>query len=559
MTSPPLSFQLRQLADFAEIRGVSLEATDWRRLADDLDRAGTAEQARLTQLARRNRLADNTLVHPSLHWKLREVLLDGPDLAIGTAWAALPWLLRRLLEFAATDSAGAAALARAGIVTLSDLTAALQDSHLPAEFAGSEESLRMAAETLAIERQRMTLGRAVEMIDSLVLLIAAAYPDLQNPTPAGDLRRFEPIVDSLVVVAGASDPPAALESLGTISTLRILHRTARRALVAYQQAEADIRIAAPDEFGTVLYAATGSRAHLVAMRARQPVVRLCAREAEIYAHAGLPWIAPELRHDSGEIEAALHGRLPDLVTREQIRGDLHMHSTYSDGRDSLAEMVHMCAVLGYEYIAMTDHSERAGAPKTVSRDALARQRDEIARLRERFPAMTILHGIEVDIMPDGRLDFPDEILETLDIVLASLHDSGGHDAARLTRRCLSVISHPLVNVISHPANRLVGRDNGYALDFPAIYAAAAESGTALEIDGAPTHLDLDGVRAREAVAAGVTVTIDSDCHRARLLDRQMRLGVGTARRGWVQPHQVLNTRPIAEVREFIQAKRRSAR
>jgi DNA polymerase (family X) len=169
--------------------------------------------------------------------------------------------------------------------------------------------------------------------------------------------------------------------------------------------------------------------------------------------------------------------------------------------------------------------------------------------------MTILHGIEVDIMPDGSLDFPDEVLESLDIVLASLHNPAGHSPARLTRRCLSAIQHPLVNVITHPANQLVGRDQGYALDFPAVYAAAAESGTALEIDGAPSHLDLDGDRARAAVAAGVTVTIDSDCHRARLLDRQMAMGIGTARRGWVEPGHVLNTRPIEAVREFIAAKR----
>jgi DNA polymerase (family X) len=140
-------------------------------------------------------------------------------------------------------------------------------------------------------------------------------------------------------------------------------------------------------------------------------------------------------------------------------------------------------------------------------------------------------------------------------VLASLHDQAGHDAQRLTRRCLAAIAHPLVNVITHPANRLVGRNSGYDLDFPAIFAAAAETGTALEIDGAPSHLDMDGERARAAVAAGVTVTIDSDCHKAALLDRQMRLGVGTARRGWVEPRHVLNTRPLPDVRAFIDAKR----
>jgi DNA polymerase (family 10) len=159
-------------------------------------------------------------------------------------------------------------------------------------------------------------------------------------------------------------------------------------------------------------------------------------------------------------------------------------------------------------------------------------------------------------MPDGRLDFADRILEPPDIVLASLHDPAHHDARRLTQRCIQAIRHPLVTIVTHPANRLVGRRDGYPLDFDAVYAAAAETGTALEVDGAPSHLDLDGAHARGAIAAGVTLSVDSDCHRARLLARQMELGVGTARRGWVEPRHVLNTRPLREVRAFIAAKRR---
>ena len=232
-----------------------------------------------------------------------------------------------------------------------------------------------------------------------------------------------------------------------------------------------------------------------------------------------------------------------------------MHTIYSDGADSLEAMVSACCALGYEYIAITDHSERAGASRTLSRRDLSRQRAEIETMRERYPQITILHGVETDIMPDGSLDFPDRLLESLDIVLASLHDSARQDAKTLTRRCLQAIHHPLVNVVAHPANRLVGRRAGYALDFDAVFAAAAETGTALEVDGAPAHLDLEGERAREAIAAGVTLTIDSDCHRARLLERQMQLGVGTARRGWVEPRHVLNTRPVDQVRAFIAKKR----
>ncbi len=281
-----------------------------------------------------------------------------------------------------------------------------------------------------------------------------------------------------------------------------------------------------------------------------------ASEDALYASLGLAFIPAELRQGTGEIEAAAAGRLPALVETADMRGDLHMHTTYSDGRDPLESMLAGCHALGYEYVAITDHSSGAAASRTLARDDIAHQRDDIDLLREQFPGMTILHGIEVDILPDGRLDFEDAILERFDIVLASLHNHAGQDADRLTRRSIAAIRHPLVNVLCHPANRLVGHYDGYDLDFDALYAAAIETGTALEVDGAPSHMDLDGTRARAAAAAGVTISVDSDCHRAPALARQMRFGVGTARRGWVEASQVLNTRPLAEVRAFIEAKRR---
>jgi DNA polymerase (family 10) len=218
-------------------------------------------------------------------------------------------------------------------------------------------------------------------------------------------------------------------------------------------------------------------------------------------------------------------------------------------------MIQAAHAIGYEYIAITDHSEHAGASRTLTLSEIERQRKEIARLRGEAPGMTILHGIEVDILPDGALDCPDPVLASLDIVLASLHESAGQDFRQLTRRCLGAIHHPLVSVITHPANQLIGRRPGYDMDYAAIYQAAAETGTALEIDGAPAHLDLSGERAREAVQAGATVVIDSDCHRSRSLDRQMRMGVGTARRGWVEPRHVLNTRSAADVLAFVATKR----
>ncbi|PYR79570.1 MAG: hypothetical protein DMF86_03175 [Acidobacteria bacterium] len=398
-----------------------------------------------------------------------------------------------------------------------------------------------------------TLGRAWDLLESLLPLFASC-PELDGVEPAGDVRRFEALVSALVIVARAADPERAIDALARQRELTdVVERTARRLVVRFRLAQVDVRVAPRDEFGTVLFTATGTAAHVSAVRQRT-TPGFAATEPDVYRQAGLPFIPPEIRAGTDEIELARQGRVPALVAREDIRGDLHMHTTFSDGRDSLTEMVTAYATLGYEYIAITDHSVGASASRTVTIDQLARQRDEIERLREQFPSLAILHGIEADILPDGRLDFPDAVLAGLDIVLASLHERDGQSGARLTDRCVAAIRHPLVTVITHPSNQLVGQREGYDLDYPRLYAAAAETGTALEIDGAPGHLDLDGEHAREAVAAGVTVSIDSDCHRARSLERQMWLGVGTARRGWVEPRHVLNTRPMAEVRAFIDAK-----
>jgi DNA polymerase (family 10) len=557
VTARDLLIPLRQLADLADIRGSSVEAAAWRELAAAIEHAGPDETTRLRELAQRRQPGGYPGIPPGQQRKLHDLLVADPAAVIRADQAQLPWLVHRLLEFGIVDIAGAVSLARLGILTSTDLDAGLQDGRIAGHLGAQHERLHVAAQAFSVERARAPLGRAVDLADNFIRLVADACPGLEHLTPAGDLRRFEPLVESLIIVGCAADPPACLSVIASIPAVQpILHLTARRAIVSYERTEIDLRLATADELGTTLCLATGSLEHVGALRGRQAAVRLCAREEEVYANAGLPWIPPEMRNDTGEIEAASTGALPALVLREHIRGDLHIHSTYSDGRDSLAEMVRTCASLGYEYIAITDHSERAAASRTVTVAALARQRDEIARLQARYPGLTILHGIEVDIMPDGSLDFPDHVLEGLDIVLASLHDRAGHDGARLTGRYLAAIEHPLVNIITHPANRLVGHSPGYELDFDALYAAAAATGTALEIDGAPNHLDMDGEHARAAVAAGATVVIDSDCHRARLLDKQMRLGIGTARRGWVGPAHVLNTRPLAEVRAFIAAKRR---
>ncbi len=553
-----LSRALNTLADLAEIRGDASDAADCRQAAEFIATLNDSAAAALLQRGREDRLQDDTYVPPRAGRRIQELAIDGEEAAIRGARGMLPTLFRALLTLGVVDTNEAALLVRnLGILTLGDLQRGLQTGRILEIFNEDVDArLRQAAPAIAADAAPLPLGRARELAESMTIAVGECAPAVDALVPSGDVRRFESLASDLVLVGRSSDPLTAIEQVCLARGVdEIRHRGSRRVIVSTQGAEVDIHVAATEEYGTVLFSTTGSRAHFQAMRARAGHVTLVPREEDVYTRAGLPYIAPELREDRGEVEAAAAGTLPRLVSVEDIRGDLHMHTMYSDGGDTVDAMVAACCAIGYQYIAITDHSERAAASRTLARRDLARQRDDIHRARDRYPQITILHGVEVDIMPDGSLDFPDRVLESFDIVLASLHESAGHDGKMLTWRCLQAIRHPLVTIVAHPANRLVGRRAGYPLDYDAVFAAAVETGTALEVDGGPSHLDLEGERAREAIAAGATLAIDSDCHRARWLRRQMAMGVGTARRGWVEPRHVLNTRTLDDVRTFIAAKR----
>jgi DNA polymerase (family 10) len=357
--------------------------------------------------------------------------------------------------------------------------------------------------------------------------------------------------------------------------VREIYRSPRRLYVKLEREQVGIRCPTPDSAGATLLALTGSAAHIeqlseLARRRgwvldREGLHRgggaspLGATEEAIYAALDLPFVPPEIREGGGELKAAVEGTLPALIEASHIRGDLHVHTRWSDGRDSTEAMVLAALALGYEYVAITDHSHRAGSSRTLSIQDIPRQADEIARLRERHQGITVLHGCEVDIMPDGRLDFADEILEQFDIVLASLHDGAGHRADRLLQRYLEAMRNPFVTIVTHPTNRQFPHRRGYEIDYDRLFAAAVETRTVLEIDGGPGHLDLDSGLARRAIAAGATVSIDSDAHGAAILGRQMRLGLLTARAGWVERRHVLNARPLADVVAWIRAKRTGSR
>lgn len=504
-------------------------------------------------------------MHETAAWVLRE-----------SALADLPSDLRWLFENAALTVEQLAILCETlGLVTAGDLAAALRDhtiSEAPHLGADIEHAVLAALPTLRAAVPRIALGRAAAIAER-VRSAVRAVSGVQWAVPAGSLRRAQETVGDIELVAAAADPAAVIDGVVSMSEVtRVLHRADRRVSVRHERVQIGVRVPEPSNAGAVLVSATGSHRHIEALGAHAAargwrlsaqglwrgdgVFRPSGSEEELYAALDLPFIAPELRETGDEVAAAYRGELPPLVTRADIRGDLHMHSDFSDGRDPVAAMVAACHALGYSYIAITDHSPHSSASRNLSVDSIVKQADQIAELRERYAGMVILHGCEVDILPNGRLDFPDKVLERLDIVLASLHERAGHAPDQLLRRYEAAMKHPLVALITHPTNRMVPHKRGYELDYDRLFESAVATGTIVEVDGSPAHLDLDGALARRAAAAGAAIAINSDCHRADLLGAQMELGVATARRGWIEPRHVVNTKPLADVQAVIAAKRR---
>ncbi len=510
---------------------------------------------------------------PDVFRLLRQMHEAGGWVLVESTIADLPADLRWLYESQAISLEQLADLHQAlGVTSSADIAAAVEDGALAG--IGWDEGLQMAVAnalpTLRAATRRIPLGRAMAIADPFLVRLESV-PGVSWAMPSGSLRRGEETVGDIEIVASATDARPAIDAvLQDPDVVRCLHRGARRVYALLDRLQVGVVLPEPDDAAPTLLYRTGSTRHFTELRARAHADGLTltssglftahgtrvaiATEEAIYDRLGLPFIPPEIRTGDDEFTAADRGALPRLVSHDDIRGDLHMHSVWSDGRDPIDAMAESCEALGYEYMAITDHSQSSAASRNLTVDGVKKQAEEIEHLRERFPKLAILHGCEVDILPDGRLDFPDRILERFDIVIASLHERAGQSPEQLLRRYSDAMRHPLVVMITHPTNRLIPHRPGYDLDYDRLFELAAETRTVLEVDGAPAHLDLDGVLTRRAIKAGVTLAVNSDCHRADSLARQMHLGLLTARRGWAEPRHVLNTRPLAEVRGFIATK-----
>jgi DNA polymerase (family 10) len=454
-----------------------------------------------------------------------------------------------------------------GVESLDDLRKAAEEGRLkdvPGFGAKAEENVlaALAAGADGRTKDRVLLSKALAVGEELVAALRE-HPAAIDVELAGSARRWADAVKDLDIVASSSDADALVKGFCESPAIDVVQASgpAGAKVMTHTGLAVDLRIVPEEAFGNLLQHFTGSGRHNEALRTAAVKKGLHVSEygigddasgdslayrteEEVYERLGMQWIPPELREDRGELEAARKGDLPELISLEDIRGDLHMHTTASDGHASIEEMAAAARKRGYDYIAITEHSASAGFGNDVQPDELLRQVEHIRGLE--IEGLTVLAGTETNVLPDGSLDYDDDVLEQLDWVIASLHTSFRMGEQEQTERVLRAMEHPLVDAIGHPTGRLIESREPYAIDIDAVIAKALETGTFLEINANPDRRDLNDVYARAAGEAGVTLVIDSDAHWPETLVN-MRYGVATARRAWLTAAQVANTRPWAEL------------
>ncbi len=423
----------------------------------------------------------------------------------------------------------------------------------------------MDAHPTAGSSPRILLPRATEIGEALVAGLRNLGGAGTQVQLAGSVRRQTDSIKDIDMIATTTRPTTLARSLAKLEQIERVSSAGKAGARARTHAgvAVDLRIARPAQMGDLLQHFTGSGAHNAALREAAVrhglhvseygilddatgVSHMYATEQEVYERLGLAHIEPELRENRGELEAARAGALPRLIELQDMRGDLHSHTVASDGHNTIEEMALAARERGYEYLAITDHSASHGFGNHVSPEQLRRQIELVHEASARLAGIELLAGSEVNILPDGSLDYDDELLAQLDWVLASVHTSFGIGESAMTERMIVAIEHPLVDAIGHPTGRLIERREPYAIDLDAVFAAAARTGTMLEINANPDRRDLSDIHARAAARAGVLIVIDSDAHRTRTL-ANMRWGVATARRAWLSREDVANTRPWPEL------------
>jgi DNA polymerase (family X) len=453
-----------------------------------------------------------------------------------------------------------------GVTSADDLRAAAEQgrlSELPGLGKKTEEKVLAAlAKPKAKVERRALLGHVLPAVARAVAELRE-HPAAERVSEAGSVRRRCETVHDLDIIATANDPAALTTHFAALPWVaEVLARgSSKTTVVSHDGLRFDLRVVPPESYGSLLQHFTGSAAHNVALREDAVRHKLSvseygventetgevfhtASEEELYEHLGYQWIPPELRENRGELTAARNAGLPQLVQLDDLRGDLHMHTDWSDGRGTLEEMVEAARALGHRYIAICDHAKR------LKDGRLELQAEAIAAINERTTGLRVLSGVEVDVRADGTVDLPDDVLAERDWVMASIHSGFDQPRDRITKRLMAALENPHVDCIGHPTGRKLNRRDPYDLDFEAVVASAADNRKFLEINSQPDRLDLIDTHARAAAEAGVGVVVSTDAHRVHEL-RYLELGVAQARRGWLTADQVVNTRPWRDVQRLL--------
>jgi DNA polymerase (family X) len=498
--------------------------------------------------------------------RIGEYLATGQIAQLDELRATLPAAFLTFLEIRGLGPRTARALADQGVESVEQLEAMCRSGQIIGVAGIRDKTAQNILK--AIERwkagQTRTLLASGRTVAAQVAEALRAHGGVERLEIAGSLRRMRETVKDIDLLVTSTEPERVIGTLTTLpSVTEVIVKGPTKASVRHQDGlQIDLRVVEPAAFGAALQYFTGSKDHNVRVReiASRRGLRISeygvfdertgervagATEEEVYATVGLPWIPPELRENQGEIEAAREGRLPTLVTAGDIRGDLHAHTDWSDGRHSLEALVTAAQARGYEYIIVSDHSRSTTIAGGLGVEELRAQIAAIRDLQPRF-RIRILTGSECDILADGTLDFPDEVLAELDVVLAAVHSRFKQSREAMTSRIVRALGHPRVNVLVHPTGRRLNTREPYDVDLEAVFAAARTHGKAVEINSSPERMDLSDVNARRAGALGLPVAVSTDTHSLRELDH-LELGIGIARRAWLPPEQVLNTRPLDDL------------
>lgn len=433
------------------------------------------------------------------------------------------------------------------------------------------DDIKRGVEIFRESKERTLLGVAVPLAEEIVSAIAK-IPGTEGTILAGSIRRMRETVRDMDILTISDNTEAVVDAFTGMKFVKdvLASGSTKGSVILKEGMQADLRVVGPESYGAALMYFTGSKAHNVKLRTLATKKGLKINEygvykgekrtageteKEMYKTLGLPYIPPELREDRGEIEAAIEGKLPDLIELEDIKGDLHTHTKWSDGRATIEEMAESALRLGYEYIAISDHSPSQTIANGLSIERLRAKQKELETVAKKFRNIKVLMGTEVDIKSDGTLDYPDNVLKELDVVIASVHSGFKMDRETMTNRIIRAVKNPYVHAIGHPTGRLLGERDPYDVDIDVVIEAAIEYGKALEVNGSYWRLDLNDLHARKAVDAGVKVIISTDAHSTDQLPF-MRYGVGTARRGWVRKKDVLNALPYKELMERLREMRR---